>query len=646
MANNDNTEPTLFNGSEPQQEPPKPQETPNNEEWVNKRMEAREKRERLEEQWVFNQIQELRELRKQLEGTGQYFLLPTVALTKRAEAYYSQYAEDISKLLTNSGIDDVTIKGILQDYIGTLTGLFNVKLPLSKQADLLGKIRPWRVFLTERYGLNLLFFIYMNNVRAAREYIDYFKLADGHLTKVTAHFDENGKIVEEREPLEMTVEEQKRNFLNTKINHIKSGTVPMYAAGYHWINNNKADDSGELFSIVEPSDFSGIEPELVNQYYAYIDGYAGIDFYVSYYYIAKYALKATPDELKEIDIPPVFKSFEKASEYAERVGAILYRNAQSTAEKVERILAAETVEETERAKQELTAEPQETVRIPEAFALLGSRDVWASVDGTEKMAQGILPIQAFITDYMKRHTLTEQVTPRTVEKVIEGVNLLQNLFNVKPVGGIYKIETNISEFSGLIGFKDANQSQKLEIMRALQILDGLYLAVWRSDGLRAVRVFTIQEIGIKGAIAGKLTLHVNADVMKGRPNLISYRDFDDMRKDAKGQAQNHFRNQIIAKGQIREEALLNEVFGYEVKIQNIQNTGGTAEEIAKAQRSIINHKGRDKKNIAKWFEEYKQKGWLLWYTYKRNAKGEYIYKWKRGNIPQERAVTPQEPEEQ
>ena len=262
------------------------------------------------------------------------------------------------------------------------------------------------------------------------------------------------------------------------------------------------------------------------------------------------------------------------------------------------------------------------------------------------MAQGILPIQAFITDYMKRHTLTEQVTPRTVEKVIEGVNLLQNLYNVKPVGGIYKIETNISEFSGLIGFKDANQSQKLEIMRALQILDGLYLAVWRSDGLRAVRVFTIQEIGIKGAIAGKLTLHVNADVMKGRPNLISYRDFDDMRKDAKGQAQNHFRNQIIAKGQIREEALLNEVFGYEVKIQNIQNTGGTAEEIAKAQRSIINHKGRDKKNIAKWFEEYKQKGWLLWYTYTRNAKGEYIYKWKRGNIPQERAVTPQEPEEQ
>jgi hypothetical protein len=185
-------------------------------------------------------------------------------------------------------------------------------------------------------------------------------------------------------------------------------------------------------------------------------------------------------------------------------------------------------------------------------------------------------------------------------------------------------------------------------MRALQVLDGLYLAVWRSDGLKAVRVFTIQEIGLTGVYAGKLTLQVNADTMKGHPNLISYKDFNGMRKDAKGQAQNHFRGQIMAKGQKEENALLNEVFGYDVKLTNIQNTGGTAEDIAKAQRSIINHKGRDKKNIAKWFEEYKHRGWLEWYTYTRNAKGEYIYKWRRGNIPKDvfTTSTPQEPEEQ
>lgn len=631
MANDENKEPTLFNGSEPQQEPPKPQETPDSEDVRKRRVEAANARDNL-----IKKIQELKELRKGFEGIGYYSLLPTEALIPRSEAYFHRYCDDVLNLLQSSGVtDETTIKGVLEDYARVVGGAFNVKLPLVRQVAILNTVKPWRVFLTERYALNLLFLIYTCNVRAAREYIDYFKLANGHLTKVSAIIDENNKVTEEREPLEMTVEEQKRAFLTAKINHIKTGTVPMYAAGYRWINNNKADENGELFDIVEPSDFSGIEPELVNKYYAYVNTFAGVDDYVSYYYLAKYALNATPDELKEIDYPPIFKSSEKAIQHAEIVGKILYNNTQRKTADVEKMIAAETAEEREQAKQELTAEPQETVRIPETFALLGSRDVWASVDGTPQMDKGILPIQAFITDYMKRHNLTEQVTPRTVEKVIEGVNLLQRLYNVKPVGGQYKFETNISEFSELIGFKDANQTQKVEIMRALQVLDGLYLAVWRSDGLKAVRVFTIQEIGLTGVYAGKLTLQVNADTMKGRPNLISYKDFNGMRKDAKGQAQNHFRGQIMAKGQKEENALLNEVFGYDVKLTNIQNTGGTAEEIAKAQRSIINHKGRDKKNIAKWFEEYKQKGWLLWYTYTRNAKGENIYKWRRGNIPQE-----------
>jgi hypothetical protein len=316
------------------------------------------------------------------------------------------------------------------------------------------------------------------------------------------------------------------------------------------------------------------------------------------------------------------------------------------------MIAAETAEEREQAREELTkenpAEPQDaTVRISETFTLLGSRDVYASVDGTPKMTQGILPIQAFITDYMKRNNLTEQVTPRTVEKAIEGINALQNLYNVKPINGVYRIETNISEFAKLIGYKDANQTEKLEIMRALQVLDGLYLAVWRSKGLEALRVFTIQRIGLQGELTGQLTLQINENVMKGRPNLISYRDFDAMRKASKGQAENHFRYQILSKGQKEESALLNEVFGYDTLLKEIEGSGGTADDITKAKRNIDKHKSRDKRRVAKWFEEYKQKGWLLWYTYTRNANGKYIYRWRRGNIPQEQEPKPvEEPNEQ
>lgn len=597
---------------------------------------------------VMRQLQELREMRKQLEGTGVYVLLPTDALLKRAEVYFNQYIEPVGTLLETSGVTADVAELVKQDYAAVFSGVYNVQLPLKEQADVLNTVKPWRLQFTERYGLTLLFSIYLYNTRAAKNYINGFKLATGNVEQATMRR-ENGKVITETEQLQITVEEQKQQFISGLLHRILSGFFPHLAASYYWIKRNKIEQDGELSDIIEPSDFSGIEPETVNKFLAYVEAYAGVDDYVNYYYIAKYALRATPDELKEIDFPPIFVEFEKAQEYAERISTTRYNNIKAKAAEVEKMIAAETVEDIKKAQQEITepAEPQETIRIPETFALLGSRDVYASVDGTPKMTRGILPIQAFITDYMNRNHLTEQVTPRTVEKVIEGINLLQRLYNVKPnEKGQYTFETNITEFSELIGYKDANQTEKMEIMRALQVLDGLYLAVWRSEGLKAVRVFTIQEIGITGVYSGKLTLQVNADTMKGRPNLISYKDFNDMRKDAKGQAENHFRHQIIGKGQKEEKALLNEVFGYDTLLNEIEISGGSAEDIAKAKRNIDKHKSRDKRRLAKMFEDYKTRGWLTSYTYTQNGKGDFIYKWKRGNVPLPQGDATQEPDEQ
>lgn len=584
-------------------------------------------------------LRDVRERRKQMEGTGRYVFLPTEALTLRAEAYYNLYVEDVIKMLVSSGITETeTVERVVQDYCFTLMGFYDlIALPLTEQVRVCNTVKPWRLYLTEQYGLNLLFGLYFYNVRTASDYFKQFKLL---------YFNSDEEI--NATPTEKRIE-GKRNYLNTLINRFASGTAPMLAAGYNWIRKNVWEKDGVKVQIVEPLDFAGVEPELANKFFAYVEVFAGVDEYVNYYYISKYALNATPDELKEIEFPPVLGTFEQAREYAERVGLQRYKNLQRKAADVEKMIDAETVEETERVRKKITsepAEPQETVRIPETFALLGSRDVYASVDGTPQMTKGILPIQAFITDYMTRHNLTEQVTPRTVEKVIEGINLLQRLHNVRPVGGYYTFRTNITEFSELIGFKDANQTEKLEIMRALQVLDGLFLAVWRSDGCKAVRVFTLQQIGVSGVYTGQLVLQVNADVMKGRPNLISFGDFDAIRKAAKGRAENHFRYQILSKGQKEENALLNEVFGYDTLLKEIELSGGTAEDIVKAKRNIDKHKSRDKRRVATWFVEYRQKGWLLSYTYTRNGKGEYVYKWRRGNIPQETDTTTEAPEQQ
>lgn len=595
---------------------------------------------------VMRQLQELREMRKQLEGTGLYVLLPTDALLKRAEVYFNQYIEPVGVLLETSGVTPDVAELVKQDYAAVFSGVFNVQLPLKEQADVLNTVKPWRLQFTERYGLTLLFSIYLYNTRAANDYIHGFKLATGDAERVTMRR-ENGKVITEKEHVKLTVEEQKEQFINGVLHRITSGFFPNLAASYYWIKRNKVEQDGELLDIIEPSDFSGIEPEKVNKFLAYVEAYAGIDDYVNYYYLAKYALKATPDELIEIDFPPIMGELERAQEYAERINTSRYNNIKEKAAEVEKMIAAETVEEREKAREEIQkepAEPDETIRIPENIALLGSRDVYASVNGTEITEQGVIPISKVIAIYgQRRGELPTNVTPYTVERTIQGLNMLQRFNHNAPVGGWYTYETNITEFSQLCGYENANGEEMAAIMHSLMILRDLYVIVWKPKGRVAIQLLTVPQVGVSGELKGRFKLQVNAEALRGHQNFTTIGELRSMQKKAKGQAQFHFNSQLMAKGQKEENALIIEVFGYDTMERE---AAGNPENERNVKEYIRKHKDRDKKKLAKWFEEYRQNGILESYSRTKNAKGEYIYKWKRGNVPKPQDVTEQEPDEQ
>lgn len=593
---------------------------------------------------VAAQLRTLREMRQQMEGTGFFVLLPTDALLKRSEAYFNLNYDNVIRLLETSGVTADTVQMVLQDYAAVLAGVYFVQLPLRQQADVLKAVKPWRLQITERYALPRLFGIYFQNTQTAKSYIEGFKLATGDVERVQTIRGADGKVTIERERLKIPVEEQKNNYLSTQFNRIVSGSFPQVAAAFYWIKRNKAEQDGELLDIIEPSDFSGIEPERVNKFLAYVDAYAGIDDYVNYYHIAKCALKATPDELKEIDFPPIMGEQERAQEYAERISSVWERNIKERTAEVEKMIAAETVEEIKKAQQEITepADVEETIRIPENIALLGSRDVYASVNGTEITEQGVIPISKVITIYgQRRGELPANVTPYTVERTIQGLNMLQRFNHNAPVGGWYTYETNITEFSQLCGYDNANGDEMAAIMHSLMILRDLYVIVWKQKGRVAIQLLTVPQVGVSGELKGRFKLQVNAEALRGHQNFTTIGELRSMQKKAKGQAQFHFNSQLIAKGQKEENALIVEVFGYD---SMEREAAGNPETERNVKEYIRKHKDRDKKKIAKWFEEYKQNGILESYSRTKNAKGEYIYKWKRGNVPKPQGE--QEPDEQ
>lgn len=601
---------------------------------------------------LFWELKGLRNMRAQLEGTGYYVLLPTEALLQRSEVYFNQYVEDVAALLESSGVTPDVAEMVKGDYAAIIAGIYDVKLPLQAQAEFLKTVKLWRLQFIERYGLPLLFTIYFLNTHTAEDYIKGFKHATGDVERTTVRR-ENGNTTIEKEHVKISVEEQKNNFINATFNRIVSGTAPLRAAAFYWIKRHQYEQDGVLSDIVEPSDFSGIEPEQVNKFLAYVEAYAGIDDYVNYYYIAKYALKATPDELKEIDYPPIFGEFSKAQEYAERVSKARYKSIQNKAAEVEKMVAAESVEDIRKAQQEITDAPNtdETIRIPENIALLGSRDVYASINGTEITEQGVIPISKVIAIYgERRKDLPANVTPLTVEKTIMGLNMLQRFNHNAPVGGWYTYETNITEFSRLCGYENSNMEERTALLHSLMILRDLYVIVWKPKGRVAIQLLTVPEIGVSGELKGQFKLQVNAEALRGHQNYITLAQYDEIRKQTKGQAQHHFNAQLLAKGQREENALLNEVFGYDTML--LEATGNTGDErvnpesVRNVKEYIRKNKPNHRKKLAKWFEEYTQQGILEKYSRTMNAKGEYIYKWRRANVPKEQGLNTEAPDEQ
>ena len=555
--------------------------------------------------------------------TGLYFVLPTEPLLMRGETFYNTNVEAVRDYLihqTNKKgehLDADTIATVIDDYARMFAGCFKFEATPEQMQTVLTCCRPQGAFMVERYAFYfslLLGYTYCLRTVATYRDIILMEQLNGRDSDVTRR--------------------SKLQFLN--------GPDDMRGArGVDWLNKR---------GIFDAAIFTGVtNPATVSLYLDRVDALARLGEYVQYYVIAKYCLSATPEELAAIPQPPIHFDAEHsnntAADFAEDCARKAAENLNKLAAKFTDVITAEREQDTQQAREQ-AAEQSETiaadrVKIPETFGLILSRDVFGAVNGN---TNDILPIQAFINDYMQRKGLTDAITPRTVEKAIEGLNLLQRIQRVTPVNGRYTFKTNISKFAELCGFTDANDEQKRDILTALGVLDGMYIAVWRPKGISAVNVLNIREIGLTGEAKGELILDVTTDAMKGRPRLVSWDDFKALRQRAKGLAENHFRYQIISKGHKAENALLNEVFGYDNKIAEAQKLG-TPEDLATVRLNIKAHKPRDRKKLQKWFEDY-QRGGYIRYSTTRTPQGETVYKWETLKTVPVEPLGPQEPDDQ
>lgn len=549
-----------------------------------------------------NILSELAELSKVAAQIGVYFITPPEWIAKAAINYFNNNKYRIGERFVQGGARPDTAEAVVADYGRALFGMNPPTATIEQMYDALKAVNPVSAFTADRYVLFLAVMRpYASIIKFQGDYEKYVK-QEPQPAKRQEWFD--------AEPSKLAATE---------------------AVAFQWMQQN---------GRVVISDFAGVEQDAIRNFLNRMEQKMYVGNYVRYYAVAKFALCSPPEQLLAIEPPRSFPVRNIATQYVEDIMAEIQRDFDAKAAKIAAVVEKSATGET--PPTEIVKEAREAtnaiVRVPEKFALLLSRDLYTA-DGPK--AETILPISRYIESYLQRrkadavYITTNMgetrvvVTPRIVEKVIEGVNLLLTFNRVTPENGYYRVETNLTELSQLCGYKAANEDERLQLLAGLIILNGLYLVVWRSNGREAVQVFDVPKFGLSGGLKGNVVILVTAEAIKGKPQLVSMDDYFRLRQITKGAAQNHFRFQTFAKGQCEETALVDEVFGYKFKRDELKDK---PDELAKANEYIRKHRARDTKTLQKWFKEYADMG-VISYTRKQNAKGQWIYRWNRLKPP-------------
>lgn len=561
---------------------------------------------------VYNDVLKRRDLSAE---TGLYSPFVTEQLRPRAEAVWLRNAEPIRNTLTASGVSADTVEAVTTDYITLLCGPLEFTATPQQMIEALKHVNPFTAFTIDRYGLYLALFLgYSRYLAMLKRYQDEV-LHDDTATKKT-----------------------KADFLDTFY-------LAADAKAICWLIHIGR------FAI---EDWKGFEPSTLTAFIERQRDWAAMYDYTTYYLICKYLLLATQRELEGINQPPIHSQtpiIAVADDTAKGAEADL----QKAAVRFTELAAAEQAakEKAEQAAKDWKNDTNaKTIQLHETPSIICSRPVEISPYGEELIKT--IPIQRYIEEFTTRNPDKYGViTPATVQKVVEAVNLLPQFFKSNPTDGQYIYRTTINEFSEICGYSDANQDQQKALLGGLLVISDLYFVVNRP--YKVINITNAKGREIKRTVGGPTTtrlvavdienttggliIKISPDVLKGKPTLVSAENFNLLRgKSANNLSKSRFIYQTLTKGHKAEDDLVSEVFGYDEKIKLSQ---GDAEATKRAKTYIQNHRSDDRRKVRAWFDEFMADG-LLSYTYNTKTQA---YSWERLDT-QEPAEIPEEQEPQ
>lgn len=497
---------------------------------------------------------------------GGYYPGAPAELLQASARYYLKNKTAVLNALKNGGIDAGTAGQVLTDYKNICFGNFNYSANPDQMRRAIEAVPPLTAFLVDRYALFVLLWAYKNIVVT----LDDYRATCTHPRRRAAYF-----------------EFQQMFSLSDQTTT---------AAPLLWLCN---------YGAIPAADLDTVPDYTKTRFLSYMRRYGERDQYAQYFYIARYALIATPEQLQEIKTPEVFETNDNpaaaAFEYARGWADEANTNADSLTNSIVEIATAETTEETEQAKKEAkNAAGGGVMRIPENIANSLGRPIWffdreTETENIDKLPD-LIPAQFIIDRYKRANPNAVDIPPLMISKVIEGAHILNARNPVPCIGGIYTQWTTPDEFAAICGYNDPNETSLRQLFTALRTLNDTYFVYWLPGGKISARlILTVGEIVVQTKelkdkdgkpVKDKDGKNVTAEIMPPKIKLelrkppeeykftyVLLDEIEAMRNGERGEARRRFRWQILSKGNKEENALLDEVFGYSAKIREIQYNG-------------------------------------------------------------------------
>ena len=523
------------------------------------------------------------------EKVGIYFPLSGEKIMERARTYYEQKIAEVEKFLNASGLTQETIKAVKRDYLIALAGYYNFQADPDQMQEAYDKLKFNRAFMIDRYGL---FHLLLSQYKRV-------------LITIYNHF----TTVIEANP----TPDAKQKYIET--------FPPENLRAAAWTMQK---------GIIKLLDFEGVPAQTVADFADTVQYISDVTDYCNFYHLCKYAYIAPPEELETIRKP---KALQRAIEqgFTTIVEDFCTQTEQALSDAAERYADA-----MEKPDPNIGKWSVDGVKVSANLTAAQQKPIEVHT----KYTTDTLPIRQYIESFplmQGNEKFKGLITEATLQTVIGGLDAIRSwgkFKNITPVNGVLTYPVSMEDFAKICGFKDANQRDKTKLLGGLLMLNNLYIYCDRPIRIRSkskskykiggwLKVFDLRWISTDG---NDLIIDIHETDLGGELRPITPKNFIELRKMTDSVPEARFIEQIKGKTNIKEEALLDQCFGYSDILKYIPEED--TEELRKAKKNIRSHKPRDRQKLQGWFKKYHEQGFIVWYTYNQNKAGEWVYKWE------------------